>query len=131
MGRITPYLALLVATLAAGPAFAAGEGAGTAYMPGTTATETQRAERPVAPLGQAIASDTLQSDAFTTAGEQASFLAAYQMSYGPYGTQGPDVEKLKKETASAIDACLSNGNCSEDQKKLVLQALTQYNDTNF
>jgi hypothetical protein len=70
-----------------------------------------------------------QADAFSSAGEQASFLGAYQMWYGPYGTSTDDKparEKLIRETAQAIDECLK-GSCSEEKQKKVLKALTQYN----
>lgn len=69
------------------------------------------------------------ADAFTTAGEQASFLGAYQMWYGPYGTSAnpAEREKLLRETAKAIEDCIQGRDCEETKQKKVLKALTQFN----
>lgn len=69
------------------------------------------------------------ADSFATAAEQASFLGAYQMWYGPYGTQTDPAEREKqlRETAKAIEDCIQGRDCGEEKQKKVLKALTQYN----
>lgn len=70
------------------------------------------------------------ADAFTTAGEQATFLGAYQMSFGPYGSANgtkEDREKMIRETAKAIDDCLNGRACNNEKQEKVLKALVQYN----
>lgn len=68
-----------------------------------------------------------QADAFGSAAEQAAYLGAYQMSYGPYGGQNPEREKLLKETAVAIEDCVNNRSCGDEKQALILKALVQYN----
>jgi hypothetical protein len=70
-----------------------------------------------------------QSDSFGSAADQATYLAIYQMSVGPYGKlqSEEDRNKLLKETAQAIDDCVNGRSCGEDKQKKVLKALVQLN----
>lgn len=70
-----------------------------------------------------------QADAFETAGEQAVFLGAYQMSFGPYGAAQGDTKRneILQKTATAIDDCVNGRSCGADKQELVLKALIQYN----
>lgn len=70
-----------------------------------------------------------QADAFTTAGEQAAFLGAYQMYFGPYGkiTNEQERNKVIRETAQSIDDCINRRGCDDEKQKKVLKALMQYN----
>ena len=67
-----------------------------------------------------------QADAFEVAGEQASYLGAYQLMFGPYGQTMNKAERDKKlrETSKAIDDCVNGRPCKEE---LVLKAMVQYN----
>lgn len=70
-----------------------------------------------------------QADAFSTAGEQAAFVGAYQMYFGPYGriTNEEDRNKLIRETAASIDDCINGRDCGADKQEKVLKALMQFN----
>jgi hypothetical protein len=74
-------------------------------------------------------STTNQSDAYGTAAEQASYLALYQSTMGPYGyLQGEEKRnKILQETAQAIDDCVNGRSCDEEKQKKVLKALVQLN----
>ncbi len=71
-----------------------------------------------------------QGDAFASAAEHSTFLAAHQMYFGPYGFSlgKEEQDKIIKNTAEAIDHCLKGGNdCTKSKQEMIVKALVHFN----